>query len=95
LTQRRPGTTYEGKVVFADDSQISLQCYEDRVDECPGVLDNGYLCEGPCPADLGSDVEGRAFPGSRGSRYTPTPEPRALATGRERMLLAPYRPEGD
>lgn len=47
--QQRPGTTYEGKVVFADKSQISLQCYEDRVAECPGVLDNGYLCEGPCP----------------------------------------------
>ena len=47
--QQRPGTIYEGKVVFAAGEQISLQCYEDRVSECPGVLDNGYLCEGPCP----------------------------------------------
>jgi len=47
--QPRPGTTYEGKVVFAAGEQVSLQCYEDRVDECPGVLDTGYLCEGPCP----------------------------------------------
>jgi len=47
--QQRAGTTYEGKVVFADDSQISLQCYEDRVGECPGVLADGYFCEGPCP----------------------------------------------
>ena len=47
--QMRLGTRYEGKVVLADGSQMSLQCYEDRVDECPGVLDCGYLCEGPCP----------------------------------------------
>ena len=47
--QQRPGTTYEGKVVFADGSQISLQCCEDRVAECPGELADGHLCEGPCP----------------------------------------------
>ena len=49
MAQQRPGTTYEGHVTYADGSQVSLQCHENRPGECPGVLDNGYLCEGPCP----------------------------------------------
>jgi hypothetical protein len=51
--------TYEGFVKYADDSVVSLQCFELRCDECPdtettsdGVLD-GYNCE--CPHHQGTE----------------------------------------
>lgn len=52
------GLSYKGYVKYADDSVISIQCFEDRCTECPdevpdgegggrGVLD-GYNCEHGC-----------------------------------------------
>lgn len=58
-----PELAYEGYVKYADDSVISLQCFEGDCHKCPdqgvdgvgsdGVLD-GYVCEHDCahgPAD--------------------------------------------
>ena len=53
---------YEGYVKYADDTAVSLQCFEGRHSECPdiinhvedgpvttGALDGGYYCECSCP----------------------------------------------
>jgi hypothetical protein len=48
LNEWAGGVSYEGYVKFADDSVLSLQCHEDRHDECDGGLDDGYVCECHC-----------------------------------------------
>ena len=57
-----PEREYEGYVRFADDSVVSLQCFEDRHDKCPDLTPSGeetdrsgplegYYCEcSGCPA---------------------------------------------
>jgi hypothetical protein len=62
-TQSLPAREYEGYVAFTDGTRWSLQCYEDRHDECPGVVpdDSGSLdawnceCAG-CPAHPGDHM---------------------------------------
>jgi hypothetical protein len=49
---------YEGYVKYADDSVVSIQCFEQRHAECPSPHDDapidgngpldGYYCECPC-----------------------------------------------
>jgi hypothetical protein len=43
---------YEGYVRFADDSVVSLQCFEDRHDECPDITPPGQ------ETDRGGPLEG-------------------------------------
>lgn len=61
-TRQARELTYEGEVVYADSTHVSLQCHEGRHAECPdlpnhmdpdgelkyGNLGNGYFCECGC-----------------------------------------------